>query len=140
MNRQGWLLEEKDNLANDCWLTIQVFMDRKLAEEGVEEYINSLTREPEGIRLRNISVIENDQSIDDFYNQIEQENPKYQAELEDALTEVKREIDSPTPSNNPYVDKDGIVRPENTRKWLRWIMNEADGKNWLNTISICGGD
>jgi len=138
MIRIGWLLEEKGFYSDEDWVVIKVFMNYNAAVKELNILKNDSTRKDYVERLKQINVEEDDQSIDDFYNQIEQEDPKFQAALEKALTEVKQEIENPTPINNPYVDNTGKVT--NFVKYLKHISDEAADKNWLSKVSICGGD
>jgi hypothetical protein len=138
MIRQGWVLEEQSFYSDETWVAIKVFMNYSDAVKELNILRNNSTREDYQERLRRITVKENDQSIDDFYNQIEQEDPLYQTALTEAINEVKQEIENLTTSNNPYVDSTGKVT--DFKKYLRHIFDEAADRNWLSTISICGGD
>lgn len=138
MIRTGWVLEEQNFYGEDPWRAIKIFMNKRDAIKELNKLSYDDNRDDYQERLREITVEENDQSIANFYNQIEQENPEYQAELTEVISETLIEIENPTPSNNPFVNKQKNIT--DYKKYLRHIFDEALDKNWLSTISICGGD
>lgn len=132
MIRQGWVITAKDKWYSP--IENIIYMSKEAAEEAKQKYITNKECLEEKLCIESYEVIEDNQSIDDFYNQIEQEDPAYQA----ALTEAINKIENPTFSNNLYVDSTGRVT--DFKKYLKDIFDEAADKNWLSTISICGGD
>lgn len=104
MIRQSWVLEEKgadpDSLYN--YYPVKIYTDKQLALSELEKQLKNCYFKS-SFRLVEVDLIENDNSISDFYNQIEQENPQYQTTLNKVLTETISE-----PSN----------KVTNVREWL----------------------
>jgi esterase/lipase len=135
MIRTGYQIFNYNKLAKGYLPISGVYMSKKEAE------INMSALSFLDMKIEKVIIVENEQSIDDFYNQIEQENPAYQAALTEVITEALSDIENNNfDTSNPYVDKDGIVSAENTKNYLRYLSNEALELNWLNKVSICGGD
>lgn len=80
MIRTGWQIYKQDE---GFWKPFGgVYMSKNTAQDCFSKlHIKNK-------QLIKIQVIEDDESIDDFYNQIEQENPQYQTALSEVITKA----------------------------------------------------
>ena len=119
MIRNGWTVQ----YFMDTWISLPtVYMNQYQASIARQKYIDSKELDETEVKIFSVNVVENDQ-------------PVYENE---ELTKITAKLEKNNLSSNPYVDGTGVIT--DTKKYLRYLSNEALDLNWLNKISICGGD
>ena len=125
MIRTGWTVQYliKDSGHWDTWISLPtVYMNQHQASIARQKYIDSKELDETEVKIFSVNVVENNQ-------------PVYENE---ELTKITANLEKNNLSSNPYVDGTGVIT--DTKKYLRYLSNEALDLNWLNKISICGGD
>lgn len=117
MIRTGWTVQYliKDSGHWDTWISLPtVYMNQYQASIARQKYIDSKELDETEVKIFSVNVVENDQ-------------PVYKNEK---LTKVTANLEKNNFSSNPYVDGTEAMP----------LSNKAIDLNWLNKISICGGN
>lgn len=129
---QVWFQLERDyNSINreTYWQAHTIFMNKEKAEEYTKTFLTGITS------IREVEIIEDDESLFKLYNQVEQEDPNYRKELENILIEVEKEVKEPkklSKEEKLFFDEEGNLKAGSTRAWLRYLSNQAlkEDKPW----------
>ena len=137
-------------LNEEEWIPLPcVYMSKREAEDAADKYAKETNNDM--VQVFEVNVIENDETVDDLLNQLEKEDVYYQATLSAALEEVIEDINNPVSiEENDYQNSDGSIKSDKIKDWLENLTTSESKEhavrktneaiNWLETISICGGD